>query len=63
MDLVVVAMMLSTVPAATAWSSSPDNPDAPFIKAGITPECPADLFDAELVIASCHQGEVLGWTT
>lgn len=57
--LITVALVVPCVAAGfTSYSSSSDNPsDTSFIEAGEAPACPADLFDEELVRASCYQGE------
>ncbi|CAM9894829.1 unnamed protein product, partial [Laminaria digitata] len=55
--LITVTLSVTCFSAAFTTSSSSDNPDASFIEAGTAPACPADLFDEELVLASCYQGE------
>lgn len=55
--LITVILSVTCFAAAFTTSSSSDNPDASFIEAGTAPACPADLFDEELVLASCYQGE------
>ena len=59
----LIAVMLGApclAAAFTSYSSSADNTEASFIEAGTAPACPADLFDEELVRASCYQGEKPG---
>lgn len=51
-----LAVALSTVLPATAFTATSISWSDGFIEGGPTPACPADLFDA-LVTVTCHQGE------
>lgn len=57
LQITVTLVVPCLAAALTSYSSSADTPDASFIEAGTAPACPADLFDEELVRASCYQGE------
>lgn len=54
---VFLAVVLSTALTATAFTTTSISSSDGFVEGGLTPACPADLFDSALVTATCYQGE------
>lgn len=55
--LIVVYFSKTCSAADFSSGSSSGGAEVPFIETGLTPACPADLFDMDLVTVSCYQGE------